>query len=340
MTDVPTFDPPAFRGRVELRSFTSELLQDNPLGDPATRSVPVYVPPGAHADLPVIFVLAGFTGRGHKYLETHPWHAGPVVAYDRLVAAEQAPPAILVLPDCFTRLGGSQYVDSSAVGAYRSHLVRELVPWVDAHYPTDPAARGVVGKSSGGFGALWLGMQHPDLFGRVASISGDCGFDALFPAEIHACLRGLVAYDGSPATFLERFFESPDLSGDGHAIINTLAMAACYAPNPASPLGFDLPFDLETGELIDAVWQRFLAFDPIVAAREHRDSLASLETLHLECGLRDEFHLQWGARRLSRTWRELGIEHEHVEHPGSHRGIDSRFPPLFAKLAGRGERRR
>lgn len=334
MKEVPTFDPVAFHGRVELRAFESRVLADNPLGDPHVRSVPVYLPPGADGeDLPVIFVLAGFTGRGHKYLETHPWHPGPIVGYDRAVAAGAAPPAILVLPDCFTRFGGSQYVDSSAVGAYRSHLVDELVPWVDATYRTRPKERGVVGKSSGGFGALWLGMQHPEVFGRVASISGDCGFDALFPPEFLACLRGLVAFNGSPAAFLEEFWRAPQLSGDGHAVINTLAMAACYAPNPTSELGFDLPFELETGELIDAVWQRFLAFDPLVAAPAHAAALASLEVLHLECGLSDEFHLQWGARRLARTWRELAIPHEHVEHAGGHRGIDDRFGPLFAKLA-------
>lgn len=334
MTDVPTFDPPAFHGRVELRSFASDCLANNPLGDPHVRSVPVYLPPGADdGPLPVVFVLAGFTGRGMKYLETHPWYPGPVQIYDRLVASGEAQPAILVLPDCFTKLGGSQYVNSSAVGEYRTYVADELVRFVDEHYDTLQGRRGVVGKSSGGFGALWLGMEHADTFRAVASISGDCGFDMLFPQEFLAAARGLVDHGGDPAAFLEAFFERPNLSHDGHAVLNALAMAACYAPNPYRALGFDLPFDPETGEIFEGPWQRILAFDPLCAAAEHADALRSLEFLHLECGLKDEFHLQWGARRLSRAWNELAIEHVHQEHKGSHRGIDDRFPPLFSALA-------
>ena len=320
-----------FEGRVERLVVDSEVLAGNPLGDPSRRELPVYVPP-AEGDLPVVFVLAGFTGRGQSYLETHPWRRGVVWHYDRAVAAGEAPPAILALPDCFTRLGGSQYVDSPAVGRYAEHVSRELVPLVDERFPTS-GRRGVAGKSSGGFGALHLAMNHAGVFRACASISGDAAFDVLFPGEFLACLRGLVAYEMDPARFLEAFLAKPDLSGDGHAVINVLAMAACYSPNPSAPLGFDLPFELETGELIPDVWSRWLAFDPLVAAARHADALKRLDLLHLECGLADEFHLQWAARRLSRELTRLGIPHTHEEHPGGHRGIDHRFGPVLARLA-------
>ena len=153
----PRRDPHAYLGAVEMRTLESRLLAGNAVGDPCVREVPVYLPPQALADpsarFPVVYVLAGFTGRGHKYLETHPWRLGVVTRYDRAVAAGDAPPAILVLPDCFTSFGGSQYVDSEFLGPYESHLALELVPFVDAHYPTRPGRRGAVGKSSGGFGA-------------------------------------------------------------------------------------------------------------------------------------------------------------------------------------------
>jgi enterochelin esterase family protein len=240
-----------------------------------------------------------------------------------------------VLPDCFTRLGGSQYVDSSAVGRYAEYVAGELVPLVDAELPVDPGARGVLGKSSGGFGALRLCMTRPGLFRACGSISGDCGFENTFPAEFLACLRGLVPHGMDPARFLAASGEEPDLAGDGHAVINTLAMAACYSPNPDAPLGFDLPFDLETGERVEEVWRRWLAFDPLNAVREpdHAEALRGLDLLHVECGLADEFHLQWGTRRLVRELARLGIACVHEEHSGGHFGTDGRYLALLPRLA-------
>ncbi len=336
------YEPLAFRGTVELLSFESDALKGNALGDPCVRDLPIYVPPiadgarqrGRAEDerLPVLFVLAGFTGRGQSFLETHPWRTGVVQAYDRAVASGDAPPAVLALPDCFTKLGGSQYVNSSAVGPYADHVARELVALVDAHSVVDPGRRGVLGKSSGGFGALHLAMQFPGVFRAVGSISGDCAFENTFGAEFLDALRGLVAYGGEPARFLEAFYASPDLSGDGHAILNVLAMAACYSPNAKSALGFDLPFDLRTGERIVDVWERWLAFDPLCAVEHHVDALRALDFLHVECGLRDEFHLQWGTRRLADQLTALDIPHTHEEHAGGHRGIDARYLALLPRM--------
>lgn len=329
-------DPLAFAGRVELRPFASRVLAPNPLGDPSLRELPVYLPPGHDAPgarFPVIFVLAGFTGRGQSLLETHPWKLGVVARFDRAVAAGRAAPAILVLPDCFTRLGGSQYVNSSAVGRYEDHVARELAPFVDAEYPTLEGRRALLGKSSGGFGALHLAMRHPALFRAAASIAGDCHFELCYASEFPAAARGLLAHGSDPARFLAAFAEKPVLKGDAHAVLNALAMSACYSPSPESPLGFELPFDPRTAERRPEVWRRWLAFDPLHACAEHADALSSLELLHLECGLADEFHLQFGLRALTRRLSELGIPHVHEEFEGGHFELDARYEPLLARIA-------
>lgn len=325
-------DTPFFRGRVEVLTLESPLLRDNRAGDPHVRELPVYVPP-VDGPLPVLFVLAGFTGRGQSFLETHPWREGIAVRYDRAVAAGESAPAILAFPDCFTWMGGSQYVNSSYLGPYEDHVIGELVALVDANFETRPGRRGVLGKSSGGFGALHLAMRHPQVFPVCASISGDCHFEYLFPGEFLAALRGLVPYDMNPRAFLDEFRRAPSLAGDGHALINSLAMAACYSPAPDSELGFELPFDLETGERVESVWRRWLEFDPLHGVERHAEALRSLEHLHVECGLTDEYHLQWALRVLVRRLEALGIAHVHEEHPGSHRGIDGRHLLLFDKLA-------
>ena len=334
MPDAPLHSPISFHGRVETAAITSRVLADNPLGDPSAREVPVWLPPDLAPDerLPVCFVLAGFTGRGQSYLETHPWKRSVASLYDEACAAGDAPRAILVFPDCFTALGGSQYVNSSATGRYEDHVVQELVPWVDERYPTLPGRRAVCGKSSGGFGAMHLSMRHPEVFPAAGSISGDCGFDFVFAAELLQAARGLLARAQTPAEFLAAFRADPELSGDAHAVINSIAMSACYSPAPETELGFELPVDLATGERIDAVWERWLEFDPLHAVEVHADGWRSLEHLHLECGTSDEFHLQFGLRRLVRRLGELGIEHHHEEFEGGHFKIDERYLVVIPRL--------
>ncbi|QDU67751.1 alpha/beta hydrolase [Engelhardtia mirabilis] len=323
-------------GRGELCVIESDCLVGNALGDPHRRELPVYLPPGwdaPGAQFPALFVLAGFTGRGHKYLAPHPWFSSVAQRFDAAIVEGDAPPAVLVMPDCFTRLGGSQYVDSTATGPYETHVAQELVPLVEEHLPVLPGRRGVVGKSSGGFGALHLAMRRPGLFQAAASISGDVDFELCFGSEILAAMRGLVPHGLSPQRFLEAFARDRDLSGDGHAVINVLAMAACYSPNPESPLGFDLPMELERGERIPEVWRRWLSFDPLEAVRPHAQALRSLEYLHVECGLADEYNLQWGLRRLVRKLQELDVPHVHEEHSGGHRGTDDRYLRVLPRLA-------
>jgi S-formylglutathione hydrolase FrmB len=328
-------DELAFEGRVELPVLRSKLLDGGRYGDPVDRHVAVYIPPGAdsHGPLPTIYLLPGFTGSYTNYLETHPWKEGVVKCYDRGVTAGEYAPAILVMPDCFTKLGGSQFVNSDCLGNYEDYLTQEVPAFVESLYPTAAGRRGVCGKSSGGFGAMRMAMLHPDVFPVAGSISGDVNFELGYGAEFPAALRGLVDHDMDPQKFLDKFFESPELKGDDHAILNTLAMAACYSPNKDAALGFDLPFELTAGRRIDSVWQRWLTFDPLVMVEKYAENLKRMELLHLECGMKDQFHLQWGLRLLTRKLSALGVPHDHIEHPGSHFDINDRYPPLIHKLA-------
>lgn len=334
MTAVHLHDPLAFAGRVEHRTIESNVLRGNPLGDPYLRDVPVYVPPGSHGPLPVIYLLAGFTGRGASMLETHPWKRGVIVRYDQAVANGAAPPALLVLPDCFTAMGGSQYVNSSAIGRYEDHLADEILPFVDEHYDTRSGARAVGGKSSGGFGALHLVMRRPGLFQAAGSISGDCHFEYGYAHDFLPAVRGLELSGLTPRAYLDAFLKKPDLSGDGHAVINLMAMSACYSPNPDSELGFDLPVDLRTGERLQAVWSRWLTFDPVVIAEVYGDALRKLKWLYISAGKSDEFQLQFSARILARRLDKLGVPHEHEEFEGGHFGLDDRYLDLIPRLVG------
>lgn len=317
----------------------SDILRGNPLGDPVERRTPVYVPPEyetSPARYPVVYLLAGFGSRGTHFLNEAAWAETMPERLDRLTAAGAIRPMIVVMPDCMTCLGGSQYLNSSATGRYEDYLVAEVVPWVDTTFRTRPdrTQRAVAGRSSGGYGATVLAMRHPDVFGLAVDHAGDKYFELCYKTDIPKCLAGLAAYGRSPERFLQRFPHPPEERGTNwFEVVNLFAMSACYSPNPATSIGFDLPFDPTTGELRNDVWARWLAHDPITLAARHVDALRALRLYFLDCGRRDEYHLQYGSRIYSGRLTALGIPHRFEEFDGGHRDTAYRFDVSLRALS-------
>lgn len=324
-------------GTVETLTLSSRALRDNPLGDPHQRSLPVYLPPGYHTDntrYPTVYLLTGFTGRGAFMLNDTAFDEPIQERLDRLINSGQIRPMIVVLPDGFTRYGGSQYLNSSATGRYEDYLIDEIVPVIDQTYRTlaQPAFRAIGGKSSGGFGALVQGMRHPDVFGAIACHSGDMYFDLCYTADIpkfvNAAERnGLENYEllrDWLAAFSPKMYPKPPAFFD---VIHLSAMAACYSPNPHSPTGFDLPFECHTGKLLPQVWARWLAWDPInmIEQQSHADALRQMKLLFIDCGNHDEYALHLGARIFTERLLELDIPHQHEEFDGGHRNTQFRY---------------
>lgn len=107
--------------------------------------------------------------------------------------------------------------------------------------------------------------------------------------------------------------------------VNFAAMAACYSPNPDSPLGFDLPVELGTGRWRPEVWDRWRAHDPVEIVPRYADALRSLALLYFDCGDRDEHLLYRGARQLAEKLEALGVPHRYEEFPGGHRETEARY---------------
>ena len=322
-----------------IEKISSEVLQNNPLGDPTERNVPVYLPPGYEKTshhYPVVYLLTGFTGRGTSFEENIQERM------DRLIAAGQCRPMILVMPDCFTRYGGSQYLNSSANGRYEDHLINEVVPHIDRTFRTraEPGSRAIAGKSSGGFGALVHGMRHPDVFGAVACHSGDLYFEYPYKADFSkflnaAARNGIDSYE-TLRDFLDGFspkmHPKPDSFFD---VLHIAAMSACYSPNPDSPTGFDLPFEFHTGLLRPDVWDRWLAHDPLTMLEDeaYAAALRQKKLLFLDCGNRDEYALHFGARIFCRRLAELGIAYHYEEFDGTHRNTGHRYDVSLAAIS-------
>ncbi len=322
--------------RVEKVQHTSEVLADNPWEDPVTRQVNVYLPPEYHtseAQFPVVWYLAAYSNSGASSDNWRGFEESPFLRVDRLIQSGAMGPVILVAPDCFTALGGTQYVDSPALGNYASYLHRELVPFIDKKFRTlrGREHRAVMGKSSGGFGALNAVMHFPQYWGAMASHAGDMGFDWVYQPEFPACALRL-SKAGSVERFLQQFWATEKRGSAEFSTLMCLCLAASYDPNFDNPRAIQLPFDIETLELDPQRWQQWKAHDPLETVGSYVHPLKSLRAIHIDCGDMDEYQIQFGNRRFHRLLKRLGINHSYEEFQGTHRRLDHRLDVSLPQL--------
>jgi S-formylglutathione hydrolase FrmB len=313
------------QGTIKVLRHESEVLKNNPLGDEHVRDLIVYLPPEYEAEkdlrFPTVFCLTGFTGRGRMFLNDSAFTPNLAQRLDKLINEKTIKPMISVLPDCFTRYGGSQYVNSSATGDYEDYLTQEIVPFVDANFRTlnDKNSRAAMGKSSGGYGALIMAMRHADLFGLACSTSGDAYFEHCYLPDFPKAFR---AIKGEPQKLVEKMWDETARKGkDDFSGLNIIGMSACYSPNGAT---FDLPFDLQTGEIRRDVWTRWLEHDPVRLVGKTAENLKSLKLLYIDAGTRDEFFLDLGAKILCEKLKKFGVSHLHEEFDDGHFNISYR----------------
>ena len=329
-------------GRLDEHVLESEALRGNPLGDSHARPLWVYTPPSYAAEpdrrYPSIYLIQGHTGQLDMWRNRAAFRPNVLELVDALFADEGCPPAVVVFVDAWTSYGGSQFLDSPGVGNYHTYLCEEVVPFVDVRYRTDATAahRGITGKSSGGYGAMVTPMLRPDLFGGLATHAGDALFELCYLPDFRDTVRALRdAYDGSFDRFWEDFRSRPAFAkGTDFALLNTWAMAACYSANDDGSI--DLPFDIETGELIDEVWQRWLAWDPVRMVDRHANALRGLRAVYIDSGSSDQFFLDLGANGFRRALERIGVTDVFFElFDGTHSSIEYRYPIALRYLAER-----
>lgn len=135
---------------------------------PSPAPVCVYTPTGASTSGqsdPTLYLLNG--------------HGGDHTSWGRITNLDSLATAYGMIIVCPAGMN-SWYFDSpvDATMKMESYMTRELVPWIDSHYPTKPEAsqRAITGLSMGGHGGLWLGFRHPELWLNVGSTSGGVDF--------------------------------------------------------------------------------------------------------------------------------------------------------------------
>jgi Putative esterase len=329
-------------GRLDQRVLESDALRGNPLGDPHERPLWVQLPAGyddASRRYPTAYVLQGFGGLVTSWANRSAYKQPFFELVDEIFASGDAPPVIVVYVDSWTAYGGSQFVDSPGTGNYHTHLCDEVVPFVDRHYRTLPERdhRGVVGKSSGGFGAMITPMLRPDLFGYLATHAGDALYETCYLRELGPAARALRDYDGDIGKFWADFrSREPFTKATDQLLWLFLGISACFSADADGTV--NLPFDPHTGRLRDDVWQRWLAWDPVRMLEQpsFADAMKSMLGIWIDAGTNDDFHLDLGAQAFRDGLLALGVDEQRIRFEltdANHWNIDVRYPLSLRWLA-------
>jgi hypothetical protein len=183
---------------------------------------------------------------------------------------------------------------------------------------------------------VW-GMLRPDLFGAFATHAGDALFEVSLARDLAPAAQALRnRYDGSFDAFWEDFRSGrPVLSNaTDHVLLAPWAYAAAYSANEDGSI--DLPFRLDTGELVPEVWERWLALDPVRMVPRHADALRSMRAIYIDAGTRDEFFLDLGAEAFRAALAAVGVTDVYFElFDATHMNIGYRYPIALRYLAER-----
>ena len=300
--------------RLDVIRFSSHVLKNNPLHDPVVRSVAVFIPAQYtnHAVLPVVYYLPGYDSSSDDFIkDASRWRA-----FTQKLA-DEVTPVLLVVVDGRNRWGGSQYLNSPAQGNYADYVCDEIVARVESRYgiTTHRPRRIIAGHSSGGFGALRLGMLHPDLFDGVIALSPDSDFPfthlplVRLPgvtnaslAQINSCMTPRL-----PVPFPK--------DGD---LIYALGLSAAYAPaGPGQPGKFQWLYDAK-GRFRKKVWQLWLDNDPLTIVRQNPDAFRANQSVYLDGAAHDQFGANVGAGKIYDVLRNRAARCTFYEPPGGH----------------------
>jgi len=314
----------AQEGRLVREKVHGASLEKTVTGESADRSVSIYLPPSYDTSpskrYPVVYLLHGITDTDDAWI--NPWKKGGDPwqtvqgVMNRGIAEKRFGEMIVIMPDAKTNWGGSFYTNSNVTGNWEDFIVKDLVTYIDGKYRTiaRPNSRGIAGHSMGGYGAIKLGMKHPEVYSVVYGMN---------PAVLDWG-RDLTIDNPSFRFLVTNKISSPEdaLKGGLYAI-GAIVVAQAFSPNPEKgPLFIDLPFAMVDGKLQPAEpafskWQENM---PVHMVEKYAANLRSLRGFRFDSGYEDEFtHIPPTARSLSAALTARGIEHVFEEYNGDHR---------------------
>mgnify|MGYP002632399216 CR=1 FL=1 len=238
---------------------------------------------------PVLYLLHGLTQNYTAWGLSNgtPFYAG---LYDDL---------IVVMPDA----GNSWYVNWTAEAGgqknnWEDHIITDVVNHVDWNYRTIARREGraITGLSMGGYGAITLGLRHPEMFISIGSTSG-----ALEHArQIARRMRGeSPPRQAQPRTAAEEAERAAQLRRPNPLI----GIDGFSSQTERSPDGQEFP----TAEDADA-------YDPFMLLATLDNEV--LPHIYLDCGTEDR--LIAGARELASILMERNVPFDYMQMRGAH----------------------
>jgi enterochelin esterase-like enzyme len=311
----------AAAGKLEKIRIHGASLEGNLQGNDATRDAWVYLPPGyekGRTRYPVVYFLHGYAVTADVYVNDVLKIPGAV---DTAMSAG-APPAIIVMPDAFTRFGGSFYSNSPVIGDWESFIAKDVVAYVDKHYRTiaKRGGRGLAGHSMGGYGTLRIGMKYPEVFGALYAMSSALLLQAPSAENVKKQLDRMADVNLKSV---------PRNSENG-----MLSQASAWAPNPGKPpFFFDLPFDAE-GKAVPLIAEKWAANSLLITVDQNAPALKSFRAIALDVGNEDGLSTTNG--QFDAALKRLGVPHSYEIYPGNHGNrVGARFIanvlPFFAQ---------
>jgi S-formylglutathione hydrolase FrmB len=233
---------------------------------------------------------------------------------NRGIAEGRLKEMIIVMPDERTKMMGSFYTNSAATGNWEDFTTKDLVSYIDQKYRTlaRSESRGIAGHSMGGYGAIKLGMKHPDVFSVVYGMN---------PAVLGWAADVSLENPGFGVLLQLKTFD--DVFKGGFYAVGGMCLAQAFSPNPSRPPFYvDLPFKMVEGKLVavEPAYSKWSENMPLNMAAQNKENLMKLRGIRFDTGWEDEFtHIPITARAFAHKLTELGVDHSFEEYNGDHR---------------------
>jgi enterochelin esterase-like enzyme len=283
---------------------------ENPAGENTTRRLSIYLPPDYESSkkrYPVVYYLHGYTSNDSLTFHLTQYDK----LFDQAIASGKIRPFIFVISDQYTLYRGSYYTNSSVTGKWADFTAKDLVNYIDKNYRTiiDRNSRAITGHSMGGYGAIKLGMQYPDVFACVYALS-----PALLSLE--------KDFESLRASYIQvQLLKSRDEALKVFSAARLVALGQAFSPNLSKPPFYcDMPF-ISSGDslVIDtSVMNTWIKHTPSEMIESHIDNLKKLRALKLDWGRNELGTLPFGCLTFSRKLEKAGIEHYAEEYIGDH----------------------
>lgn len=125
---------------------------------------------------PVLYIMYGYGGNQYSMFDNF---MSVNLTADKMITAGAMKPMILVVPDYKNSFAVNStraqnpHASGGSIGLYEDYLIKELIPYIDTHFASDKtrAGRFIEGYSMGGFAALYLGFNYPQLFSKIGAHS-------------------------------------------------------------------------------------------------------------------------------------------------------------------------